>query len=172
MKVNWHKNNVWRSETFRREIAGKRHTANHRSFRNAISDFHGEKKAIRHILGMAGLFYLTYSDMSHVPFVTTSRNVLQKIYRSDFFRVFSHVPRVTMSLLQDFLFCNVCSLRFCLAFCWPSPTHRIKLPILRGRVGIRVSSFRFFCRVHQRLFRRSIVCRTVFLCLCNPTSLL
>lgn len=102
MKVNWHKNNDWRSETFRREIAGKRHTANHRYFCNPISDFHGEGKAIRHILGMAGLFYLTYSDMSHVPFVTTARNVLQKIYRFDFFRVFSHVPRVTMSLLQDF----------------------------------------------------------------------
>lgn len=102
MKVNWHKNNDRRSETFRREIAGKRHTANHRYFCNPISDFHGEGKAIRHILGMASLFYLTYSDMSHVPFVTTARNVLQKIYRSDFFRVFSHVPRVTMSLLQDF----------------------------------------------------------------------
>lgn len=79
MKVNWHKNNDGRSETFRREIAGKRHTANHRYFRNPISDFHGEGKAIRHILGTAGLFYLTYSDMSPcVPFVTEARNVLQK----------------------------------------------------------------------------------------------
>lgn len=92
MKVNWHKNNDWRSETFRREIAGKRHTANHRFFRNPISDFHGERKAIRHILGMAGLFYLTYSYMSHVPFVTTARNVLQKIYRSECFLMCPESP--------------------------------------------------------------------------------
>lgn len=91
-------------------------------------------------------------------------------------------PESQCHFFKTFLFCNVCSLRFCLAFCWPRLTHRIKLPVLegleyhlstsfvasiRGYLDAALSTGRFFVPVQPYLVAAKIKCKLTIQIYCT-----